>query len=168
MVLERKRPMKQISADRLKEFGGVMPFNSLQKPGGAAKPSWKPKQWVDTGPDDETVQLILARDEWKCCCCGDPLYGDRGSGWCISHRVLRAHGVNNLPSNLYASCMDCERQTHAHPAKSYDAGYMVLSTDDPETVVFEHAQGARLLLNDGSVVVIQATRKEDDEYADPF
>lgn len=167
MTLQAKKPMNQISAKRLEQFGGRMPFNSLEKPG-EVKPTWKPKQWVDTGPDDAMVMVILKRDDWRCCCCGDRLYGDRGSGWCIAHRVLRAHGVNNLPSNLYASCMDCERQTHAHPAKSYDAGWMVLSTDNPEEIAFEHHGGTCLLDNEGGRTVIQAVvvREESDEH--PF
>lgn len=165
--MERKTGLSQISAKRLEQFGGRMPFNSLEKPGGE-KPKWKPKQWVDTGPDDATVKLVLAREEWKCCCCGDPLYGDRGSGWCVAHRKLRAQGVDNRPANTYASCMSCERETHAGPERARQAGWMLKSTEDPEAVPMEHAvHGTVLLDNDGGFAVIQAAVvEENDEH--PF
>lgn len=168
--LKPGKPLAPISAGRLKEFGGRMPFNSLEKPGDA-KPTWKPKQWTDTGPDQATVELVLRRDsdasgKVRCACCGDPLYGWRGFEWCIAHRKLRAHGVDNRTSNLYASCMDCERQTHAHPERSYDAGWMVLSTDNPEEIAFEHHGGTCLLDDEGGRTVIEALREEAD--AEPF
>lgn len=167
MTLARKTGLNAISPKRLEQFGGRMPFNSLEKPGGV-RPVWTPKRSEDTGPDEATVKLVLKRDEWRCACCGDPLYGDRGSEWCVAHRVLRAHGVNNQPSNLYASCMACERLTHAHPERSRDAGRMLKSTEDPLVEQMEHAvHGTVLLDNDGRFAVIQAVVVEEtDEH--PF
>lgn len=127
----------------------------------------KPKAPKDTGPDDETVKLVLKRDDWKCCCCGDQLYGDRGSGWCIGHRKLRAQGVDNRPANLFSSCIDCERATHGHPERARQAGWMLKSTEDPQEIPMEHAvHGTVLLDNDGGFAVIEAIREEPYEH--PF
>lgn len=65
-----RKPMKQISDERLEQFGGRMPFNSLEKPG-AEKPAWKPKRHADTGPKQSQVDLLFKRSlricEWPGC-----------------------------------------------------------------------------------------------------
>lgn len=165
MTLRRTeiRPMSKKRAAQF-EAKGFMPRSTLDKPTDA-KPAWKPKRWTDTGPDAETVDVVLARDEWKCACCGDPLYGHRGSEWCIAHRKLRAQGVDNGPANLYASCVGCERETHRGPERARQAGWMLRSTENPEEIPMEHAvHGTVLLDNDGGFAVIQAVREETDEH----
>lgn len=166
----KRTAIAKISKDRLAEFGGRMPFNSLEKPG-QARTAPKAKRWTGTGPDDATVKVVLKRDDWKCACCGDRLYGDRGSGWCISHRKLRAQGVDNSPSNLFASCMPCERETHRGPERARQAGYMVLSTENPAEMPMEHAiHGYVLLLDDGGWSRVEAEfipGEESDEHQ-PF
>jgi hypothetical protein len=156
MTLERKTEMRRIGAKRLEAFGGRPPFSSLEKPG--ATPAARPwKRWTDTGPDEETVKLVLKRDNWMCVCCGDPLYGHRGSEWCIGHRKLRAQGVDNSPANLFSSCMACERETHRGPERARQAGWMLKSTEVPSEVPMEHSQhGYVLLLDDGSWRSVQA------------
>lgn len=145
----RRTKLAPISAKRLAEFQalGIHPASTF-------KPSSKPtaaKRWTDTGPDDATVMVVLKRDEWKCACCGDRLYGDRGSGWCIAHRKLRAQGVDNRPANLYASCLGCERETHRGPERARQAGWMLKSTEDPQAVPMEHAvHGYGQPFNDGT------------------
>jgi hypothetical protein len=167
----RRAGLNPISKERLEQFGGRMPFNSLEKPG-QARTAPKVKRWTDTGPDDETVMVVLKRDNWKCACCGDRIYGDRGSEWCIGHRKLRAHGVDNRPANLFVSCMACERETHAGPERARQAGWMLRSTEDPEEVPMEHAvHGTVLLDNNGGYAVIHAVlvREEFDEHSEhPF
>lgn len=168
----RRTEIAKISKDRLEQFGGRMPFNSLEKPD-APRTAPKAKSYVDTGPDDETVALIRRRDEEKCACCGDPAIGRRGIEWCIAHRKLRAQGIDNRPANLYLSCGNphwgCEQLTHAHPERSRQAGRMLKSTEDPEAVPMEHAvHGTVLLLNDGTFAVIQAAVVEETDEHHPF
>jgi len=165
----RRTQLSQISAKRLDAFGGRMPMSSLDKPGQPKKPI--AKRWTDTGPDEATVKAVLKRDEWKCACCGDPLYGDRGSGWCIAHRKLRAQGVDNSPANLYASCLDCERETHRGPERARQAGYMLKSTEIPAEMPMEHAiHGHVLLLDDGGWRRVEAEfiPGEESDERHPF
>ena len=155
MTLERKTALKQISDRRLtEEFDGRMPFNSLDRRG-ASRTAPKAKRWTDTGPDDAMVALIWVRDQGKCACCAAviPPNGRRNYEWCIAHRMLRAHGVDNSASNLYLSCGNphwgCEYDTHKYPAKSYAAGRMVSFADIPSEVPMVHAVLGTVLLDDG-------------------
>jgi 5-methylcytosine-specific restriction endonuclease McrA len=146
----RRTEIRRISAKRQAEFDklGVRPGSTLDKPDEKRKAMVK--RYTDTGPDEATVKLVLERDRWKCVPCGDPIYGRRGVEWCVSHRKLRAQGVDNRPPNLMASCMPCERLIHDHPERARQAGWMLRSTEDPETVAVEHSQHGRVFLtNDG-------------------
>lgn len=148
----KRTQLRTMSAKKLAAFeaAGVRPASTLDKPGEKRKPM--AKRWTDTGPDKATLELVLERELWKCLCCGDPLHGRRGVDWCGSHRKLRAQGVDNRPANIMASCMPCERLIHDHPERARQAGWMLRSTEDPETVPVEHSQhGLVYLLNDGSV-----------------
>ncbi len=172
----KRTEINRISADRLEQFGGRMPFNSLQKPG-EKKTAPKAKRWVDTGPDDAMVALIWARDRGRCACCGGaiPPNGRRNYEWCIAHRLLRAHGVDNSASNLYLSCGNphwgCEHETHKYPAKSYAAGRMASFAAVPAEVPMEHAVlGHVLLLDDGGWRRVEAEfiSREDSDECHPF
>lgn len=150
--MNRAKGLNPISKKRLAAFDalGVRPASTLDKPGEKRRPM--AKRYTDTGPPEATVNLVLERDQFKCVPCGDPIYGRRGFEWCVSHRKLRAQGVDNRPANLMASCMPCERLIHDHPERARQAGWMLRSTEDPETVPVEHSQhGLVYLLNDGSV-----------------
>lgn len=163
--MERRAGLRRISEDRLKEFDGRVPFNSLQRPG-ASRSAAPARRWKDTGPDDVMVVLIWERDLGRCACCGDPIppNGRRNQEWCIAHRLLRAHGVDNRASNLYLSCGNphwgCEHETHRYPTKSYAAGRMVSFAEDPAEVPMVHAVlggGDRvLLLDDGGWRAVEA------------
>ncbi len=123
----------------------------------------------DTGPDTEMVDRIWARDRGRCGCCAAEIFGRRGIEWCIAHRKLRAHGVDNRASNLYLSCgsalWGCERDTHDRPERSYAAGRMVSFADNPEDIEMEHAVLGRVLL-DNDFGYTRCAGKEPDEQ--PF
>ncbi len=50
------------------------------------------------------------------------------------HRKLRSQGGTNDPDNLLGVCVLCHHEIHAHPAVSYEHGWLVKSWDDPATV----------------------------------
>lgn len=146
----KRTQLRTMSAKKLAAFeaAGVRPASTLDKPGEKRKPM--AKRWTDTGPDAEMVDRIWARDRGRCGCCAAEIFGRRGIEWCIAHRKLRAHGVDNRASNLYLSCgsalWGCERETHDHPERSYAAGRMVSFADNPEDIEMEHAVLGRVLL----------------------
>lgn len=168
MLPRTRSQMRAMSAKRAAEFAktGRVPWSTLDKPTApkmAAKPGQaklvapKAKRYPSTDADAETAAAVLERDEHRCICCGDPLWGRRGFEWCIAHRLLRSRGGDNRMSNLYSSCGNgttgCEGLTHAHPERATAAGYMVPSGFDPASVPMEHAvHGTVLLLDDGSWV----------------
>lgn len=109
------------------------------------------KRPADTGPDQATVDLVLARDNFSCVVCGDGVHGRRGREWSIHHRLRRSHGVDNRPSNLIVACGDgcsrCHGDIHAGPAKAREAGWMLRSTDVPEEFRMAHSQHGWVLLD---------------------
>jgi hypothetical protein len=167
--LARKTPLNAVSAERLKAFGGRLPRSSLDKPGQPKTPP-KPKRCTDTGPDKLTVERVWARDRGKCISCGEKIHGDRGGEWCISHRKLRSQGGDNRLSNLMLSCGNgswgCEAEYHRGPERARQAGFMLLSTEDPAEIPVEHAIHGRVLLtDDGGFIVLEA---REEPYGHPF
>lgn len=76
-----------------------------------------------------------------------PVVEARSQGWCevrlpgctgesahVHHRKLRKHGGGNEPEALLAACLTCHEMLHRHPGASYEAGFLVRSTDDPAAV----------------------------------
>lgn len=47
----------------------------------------------------------------------------------VHHRKLRSHGGSNDPSNLLDLCTPCHEWIHAHPAVSYERGWMVRAAE---------------------------------------
>jgi hypothetical protein len=88
----------------------------------------KVQRHTDTGPDEATVLLVCNRDQWRCTCCGDEIYGYRGSEWSISHRKLKSRGLDNRACNLALVCGDgltgCHGEIHRNPAAATEAGWM--------------------------------------------
>lgn len=157
----KRTEIRKISADRLEQFGGRMPHNSLQKPGTPRNAS-KAKRWTDTGPDDATVDAVLIRADGKCESCGDPLYGRRGIEYSIHHRKRRSQGGDNRLSNLAALCghgtSGCHGACHSEIERARQAGLLLRSTERSEEVPMEHAKGTVLLDNDGNAVPVEVRR----------
>lgn len=139
----KRTPLPPMSKERREEFAaaGIPHPTSTFKPSRKASKAKRPKA---TGPDRNTVEVVLERDHWSCVVCGEPLHGDRGINWSIHHRVRRSQGVDNLPSNLIAVCghgtAGCHSNIHAAPAKAREAGWLLRSTDIPAEVPMAHSQ----------------------------
>lgn len=75
-------------------------------------------------------RLVNERDGGLCVRCGSEATD-------IHHRTPRGMGgssdpeTNYSPANLVSLCRSCHDYVHAHPAESYDDGFLVRSWDDP-------------------------------------
>ena len=100
-----------------------------------------------TGPDLRTRQGVIDRDRRACRRCGDPMAH-------IHHRRPRGMGGSkhdpriNAPSNLVCLCETCHRRVEAHPAESFEAGWRVRRSHDPESVPLSLLDGWELWLTD--------------------
>lgn len=150
--MNRAKGLNPISAKRraaLAEAGIVHPTSTFAS---LAKPLQRSGQRsADTGPDQGTVDLVLARDNWSCTVCGDPLHGRRGSEWSIHHRLRRSQGLDNRPANLISVCghgtAGCHSDIHGGPAKAREAGWMLRSTDVPDQFRMAHSQHGWVVLD---------------------
>lgn len=97
----------------------------------------------NTGPDSDTVKLVLQRDDWKCVKCGHKIRGERGWDWSIQHRVGRGMGGNraewiNLPANLLtvhgSGTTGCHGEIEANPAAAMAYGWSVSRHASPAEV----------------------------------
>ena len=59
-------------------------------------------------------RTLLARQDGKCCACGERLSLSRG--WHVHHVVYRCHGGSDLLENLVLLHPNCHRQLHARDA----------------------------------------------------
>lgn len=62
-----------------------------------------------SGPTAKTVEIVRARDSYRCVVCGASIHGQRGWDWSIQHRQARQMGgckqpYINAPSNLLLVC----------------------------------------------------------------
>lgn len=94
-------------------------------------------------------KLILNRDDGRCVRCGREAEH-------IHHRKLKGSGGtsdDNLKygfENLISLCFKCHSWVHAHPADSYNAGYLVHSWDNPEHAFIITKLGTLALRADGT------------------
>ena len=92
-------------------------------------------QWHDTGPSDAIRQLVLARDNYSCVCCGRAIYGQQYS---IQHVKRRSQGGTNTATNLITllgtGITACHGRidSRVDPRDEY-RGYTVRSWGDPAT-----------------------------------
>lgn len=96
--------------------------------------------------DSTLKRKIFERDDWKCVRC-------LGAAQDIHHRKLRGLGGSkllNTPANLISLCRRCHDWAHRNPTIAYDAGYLVHSWDDPETVFIITKLGVLTLRDDGT------------------
>jgi len=114
-----------------------------------------------TGPDRNTVDAVLERDQRSCAVCGDGITGERGWDWSIQHRRPRRAGGDtrpdtNLPSNLVAVCGSgttlCHGRIESHRAEAYEHGWLLRERDVPSQEAICHAvHGWCYLTDDGQV-----------------
>jgi len=82
---------------------------------------------------EKAKKACFERDEGKCRRCG------REAQDC-HHRKLKGMGGTADPvlkyglANLISLCRSCHNWIHAHPAESYEAGWLVHSWDDPALI----------------------------------
>ncbi len=112
------------------------------------------RRYRDTGPDPDTVELVLKRAGYSCESCDDGLYGKRGQGWHVHHRRPRKMGGTrwdgiNLPSNLLVLCAFCHADVESRRQHALDVGRLLLSFEDPPMVRVLVAQHWVYLTDDG-------------------
>lgn len=102
------------------------------------KPTKRP-----TGPDNETVTIVLRRGlrDGRLCCevCGEPLHGYRSLDWSVHHRRGRdGQRTDNSPSNLLLVCgadnmTGCHGRIHQRRSESQPAGWWLsrITGEDP-------------------------------------
>jgi hypothetical protein len=100
---------------------------------------------------DRVRRSILERDDGTCVRC-------HCEACDVHHRRLKKIGgtsdeeVKYGLANLVSLCRGCHEHVHAHPAESYDCGFMVHSWDDPELIKIVSVFGVLELCSDGSSV----------------
>ena len=109
-----------------------------------------------TGPSSACVNLVLARDGWKCVRCGEDIGGDRGLEWVVHHRRPRGLGGTrrtdtNSPINLLTLCSGCHVHVESHRGEALSNGWLVPQIADPATigVLVEHGSRFTYLSADG-------------------
>jgi 5-methylcytosine-specific restriction endonuclease McrA len=119
------------------------------------------RRFSDTGPDRETRELVLARDEHRCVRCG------LREGLQLHHRRPRQRGGDssveaNLPSNLLTVCLYCHDWLEtARRARAYDEGLLVRRGFDPAGTPVLTTRGWLLLAADGSFEVVSGPEGEE-------
>lgn len=93
-------------------------------------------------------QRVHDREGGSCLRCGK-------RGEVVHHRQGRGGADPHALGGLAHLCVPCHLHIHAHPAESYESGWMVrrLGEDDPEQIPVETLRGELLfLINDGAVI----------------
>src|SRR3954465_5444478 len=128
------------------------------KVGIARRKAQSAKRGKSTGPKKAVVELVLARDGWRCVRCSDLGHGERGGGWGVPHRTGRQMGGTrrkavNLPSNLVTTCgngtQGCHGWIGAHVAEAHRVGLLGLSGVDPKAGALTTRWGGVLLDDEG-------------------
>lgn len=115
------------------------------------------RRYVDTGPDFDTVMLVLARHGYRCTRCDMPIAGERGRDWSLQHRRPRAMGGSraedtNAPQNLIpldgSGSTGCHGHVESHRAEALTFGWLLPQGADPlqHAVLIEH--GSRFVYLD--------------------
>jgi len=175
VTLNRSRGLNPVSAKRAAaaDADGVQLFSTVRRTPfpavnpvhtsrtDVAKVDRKPARRRYTGPDANTVDAILERDQHSCVVCGFGLVGVRGVDWSIHHRLRRSQGLDNSAPNLISVCgngtQGCHGAIHARPKWAREfGGWLLRSTDDPATFPVLVERGVRrvLLTVDGAYATV--------------
>lgn len=104
----------------------------------------------DTGPDQKTRGLVLARDNFQCVACGKPV-GGACTWWSLQHRLARGQGGGNEAWNLIAMCgsavTGCHGLCEARDREMQARGYWLESWQYPR------AEPVMICGEDGGVTV---------------
>lgn len=114
-----------------------------------------------TGPDKSTRELVLERDDYRCFCCGAPIFGREYS---LQHRDARGMGgskdpLKNSPANLIvllgSATTECHGRVEEFRAADNVAGYWLKTGQAPvDTLVVHWRLGPVLLGHDGTVIPV--------------
>jgi hypothetical protein len=78
----------------------------------------------------EVAEAVIERADYACELMKPGVCTGRGEQ--IHHRKLRKHGGEHSLANCVLLCRACHHEwVHAHPAWSYEAGWLVKSNDVP-------------------------------------
>jgi hypothetical protein len=107
-------------------------------------------------PSRAVRMLVMARDGWCCRRCGKSVIG---LPYSVSPRKLRSHEGESSPSGLILLCgtetLLCRGYVHSHIAESYQAGWLVRSTQDPALVPVIIAGGISVWLDDSGTYSVE-------------
>ena len=106
-------------------------------------------------PTARAKNLVARRQEYRCMICGLYLLTS-ATPHSFHHRLMRSqgHGYAGLhqPGNLILLCgtgtTGCHGYVHAHPAESYDNGWLVHIDGNPLTQPVRDKFHGRILLDD--------------------
>lgn len=163
----RRSPLNPMSAKRRK----MLAANGIAHPSTTlvTRTATNAKRPNEIGPDAETVDAVVDRDQHSCVVCGQWLEPDgRGSSWSVHHR--RRIRTDNRMCNLIAVCggadvHGCHQEIHANVAKAEKAGWLVKKAFDPADKVMAHSQFGWVLLTPmGNIIT--ASKEEPSEH--PF
>ncbi|WBB94250.1 hypothetical protein [Verrucosispora sp. WMMC514] len=157
--------MSQRRRAELAAAGNTRPWSTLtggglNRSGTLAREAFKPARPADTGPDAETVAVVVGRDQGQCVRCGRyVLNGERGWDWSIQHRRARQgrdlRPDTNTPPNLILLCGSATTGCHGWVETNRNAsrpdGWAIRQTDVPASEPVTHYLYGRVLLTaDGS------------------
>lgn len=111
-------------------------------------------------PSRLTRQLVDLRDESSCVRCGRWLPGTPASRHHRKRRSQSSRSEVHSPANLILLCgtgtTGCHGWVHAHPGEAREYGWLLRSTDDPETTPMLHRLYGWVTLDDtGNVHIIE-------------
>lgn len=120
---------------------------------------------VDTGPDRNTRQTVMERDDWRCAHCGEPVKGTSGVDYSIQHRVARGSGGTsdpriNSPINLILLCGSattlCHGKAESRDPEMHRKGFWLTQSQRPQLEPVVHAVHGRVYLLDHEPWVMPA------------
>jgi len=107
-------------------------------------------------PSRAVRMLVMARDGWRCCRCGNSVIG---LPYSVSPRKLRSQENDSSPSGLILLCgtetLLCRGYVRSHIAESYHAGWLVRGTEDPALVPVIIAGGITVWLEDSGTYSVE-------------
>jgi hypothetical protein len=111
----------------------------------------KAPRYVDTGPDDETKELVKQRANYGCQRCG------LARGQVIHHRDPRGAGGSSRPevnaaSNLVWICHQCHERVESKRLEAVGEGFLIPDGLHPSDVPVHLFYGLHKLTDDGGTI----------------